>query len=869
MSLIDFLYYYKKIVKYPNSKLADRFLNKIRRTYPHLYEDVCKVKKQISSENQTKEIVKEIKNIMVSINGGGRRRRPLKTTLRYGDVKQRLKEKVFHRRGYQNSLHMIKLASKEIKETYTSVGGYGTYLIEDTHLMKLRKHYEKYKTLESIHKILKISILNLSNYNDLSEVSPFGFFVTNKPVIRYKKIKDWDLNQEVRWVIYFDIDLPKSINYVIIRVYHLTIPYSKKQFGVQKLIWRQFFSQIKTFYPDLELLILFDPLIEYSKEVKEHLDIFDFTKGNIKTKLKPFGPYNVITRRDKEIFYMDGKNIKNNFEPIKLRDIEEKVFEDTLDIEMSDVKKLEKKEEVIPQFVPTRIPTRIPLDPFLVALTQPKKEKKPQKIYDMKKTPQIHYSFSEEITPEKKKRDSMDTSDDQLTDYTKKAYESSGQEPIDFYGKQQQQQRQQRQQYEQQQRQQYRQRQYRQRQYRQRQYEQQPLIPRASSLFGRPIPSFQRQISTRPTRKQMLGPQFLYNHKIINDVLNGNVKENFKTSNHIEMLLDTFIREYKKNVGYYDPIRTIDFTRENRVIVVTDIHGSLEGLRKIIKRNEDRYNYLKNKYIFLGDYVDRGEYSLACIIAIFLLYINSPNKVVLLIGNHETGSYSLNKKSIYETILAGNENQLKKAGITFYVEIQKYIRTLNVKNYRQTAMELYQNFYNVFEQLHYGIYGIFKFNNIVHKLFFVHGGVPLFCQDINKNYKECDENDRPIPYQIKRKNPPLPPPILHTMTWGDITETNLPFDQSKIRPEIKLEYLKGFLSINKLDLIIRGHQTDGLTTRKPYRLTNIKYENKEMTVVITFHSRHFDYFCYLVISQNLRTIDFYDQSNKVIKSLDF
>lgn len=73
---------------------------------------------------------------------------------------------------------------------------------------------------------------------------------------------------------------------------------------------------------------------------------------------------------------------------------------------------------------------------------------------------------------------------------------------------------------------------------------------------------------------------------------------------------------------------------EGDVIIVGDIHGSLHDLLRIL-------NYVESnpcKVIFLGDYVDRGCFSLECITLLFSLKIKFPNKYYLLRGNHEFDS---------------------------------------------------------------------------------------------------------------------------------------------------------------------------------------------------------------------------------------
>ena len=76
------------------------------------------------------------------------------------------------------------------------------------------------------------------------------------------------------------------------------------------------------------------------------------------------------------------------------------------------------------------------------------------------------------------------------------------------------------------------------------------------------------------------------------------------------------------------------------VVIVGDLHGSLHDMFRIFAY----YGYPpKTKYIFLGDYVDRGDFSLEVITFLLVCFNKYPDYIVLLRGNHEfdtvNGSY--------------------------------------------------------------------------------------------------------------------------------------------------------------------------------------------------------------------------------------
>lgn len=76
------------------------------------------------------------------------------------------------------------------------------------------------------------------------------------------------------------------------------------------------------------------------------------------------------------------------------------------------------------------------------------------------------------------------------------------------------------------------------------------------------------------------------------------------------------------------------------VNIVGDLHGSIFDLLRILK--DLQYATTQSVFLFLGDYVDRGDFSVEVITLLYALAVREPKRFFLLRGNHEFVSISAN-----------------------------------------------------------------------------------------------------------------------------------------------------------------------------------------------------------------------------------
>lgn len=116
--------------------------------------------------------------------------------------------------------------------------------------------------------------------------------------------------------------------------------------------------------------------------------------------------------------------------------------------------------------------------------------------------------------------------------------------------------------------------------------------------------------------------------QIIDQILDSNKKYDTESS-HLNVKQLNLVFDHVKDILKEEPTL---LKLSAPITLVGDVHGQLYDLRRIFKQCGDPS---KRKYLFLGDYVDRGFLSLDTITLLFCYKILYPQNIFLLRGNHE------------------------------------------------------------------------------------------------------------------------------------------------------------------------------------------------------------------------------------------
>ncbi|GLD96458.1 hypothetical protein PINS_up005141 [Pythium insidiosum] len=231
----------------------------------------------------------------------------------------------------------------------------------------------------------------------------------------------------------------------------------------------------------------------------------------------------------------------------------------------------------------------------------------------------------------------------------------------------------------------------------------------------------------------------------------------------------------KESIRVFAPLPTLqelNLAEGEKMTVVGDIHGQLQDLFSIFSING--LPTQTNKYLFNGDFVDRGAYGVEVMMTLLCFKLLYPDAVFLNRGNHE----SRNQNS-----WMGFEDELwsKYSGVQ--------------ENDPERPAHLFERFQTLFECL--PLCAVLQ-----QKIFVVHGG--LFSRD-NVTLAHLRAISR-------KREPPLhqtgfEDKIYEDMLWSDprAISSRQPSERGA-GVEFGVEVTNNFCLVNKIALVIRSHE---------------------------------------------------------------
>ncbi|KAK2943197.1 putative Serine/threonine-protein phosphatase [Blattamonas nauphoetae] len=220
------------------------------------------------------------------------------------------------------------------------------------------------------------------------------------------------------------------------------------------------------------------------------------------------------------------------------------------------------------------------------------------------------------------------------------------------------------------------------------------------------------------------------------------------------------------------------------VTVVGDTHGQFNDLLLIFEKKG--FPGPSNKFVFNGDFVDRGSYSVEIVLLLFLLKLRFPSDLILLRGNHETH----NMNSMF-----GFEGEVKA----------KY------------QEKLYQLFKEVFCDL--PLCAVLTDERTPNELgatrvFVVHGGIP---SKKNVTIEDIQQVHRYV-------QPPSEDCIFSELIWNDPQDMpGLTPSQRGVGHQFGPDVTASFLANNNLSYMIRSHQVqdEGFMSHHNHKLFTV------------------------------------------------
>ena len=196
--------------------------------------------------------------------------------------------------------------------------------------------------------------------------------------------------------------------------------------------------------------------------------------------------------------------------------------------------------------------------------------------------------------------------------------------------------------------------------------------------------------------------------------------------------------------------------------IIGDLHGNFIDLLRIFS---SRKPPPRGKYLFLGDFVDRGQFSIETILMLFTLKCTFPDSIFLIRGNHEF--FSINSLYGFQKeveCVYGNDHIFRKIN-----EVFTWLPLVAIVN---------------------------------DSYFCVHGGISPLLTDLS----QLEKMERPI---LEYSGDDEDSRIICDLLWSDPNDTHKGFSSSPrgIGTYYGYQAVANFLMHNKLKHIFRAHQS--------------------------------------------------------------
>ena len=220
-------------------------------------------------------------------------------------------------------------------------------------------------------------------------------------------------------------------------------------------------------------------------------------------------------------------------------------------------------------------------------------------------------------------------------------------------------------------------------------------------------------------------------------------------------------RREQNNVRELGHLKSIEASGE--IIVIGDLHGDLDSLQYILKSSQFTKKAIRCEEIFLvclGDYIDRGPNQVEVISTLLQLFIDHPENVILLRGNHE------------------GPKDVKVNPHDFPLSL--------IDRYGSSGGILYSSFQTLFDHLYTAAI-------IEHTALLVHGGVPTQASTL-------EEIAFAHLYHPQKNH-------LLEILWNDPSTINSVISSPRgIGKLFSLDFAEKFLNQIGVDILIRGHE---------------------------------------------------------------